>query len=365
MNTRQKIATLLLAFATIPASLAWARGVTCGNFLDIYEDEPLCEAAYYVRDQAIFEGYSSGNFFPEANINRAEVIKVALASFVNEEFSLGGTVKGSEVNFTDIAPAQNDWWLVYLKRAKELGAIQGYADGSFRAVNSVTRAEFLKMFIYLSPYQDKVKNWNDSMGVVTSWTDVPENAWYADLMAFADQNGLLNDFNYCGPNRICPDQPITRGEVAQLAYNYSLAFETDIGFPYIGLMTKLYSRISGETAFMVDKIPDDFDFAFKVPARVFNANETGWGMRNVDCSEAPDGYTEAQTRYHHDLDEPWVRFYTDESDWDQEGDQADFYFNDEYGYLYGPFNDRLGDLREDMENGRCLKGTFGGVNYED
>ncbi len=346
------------------SSSALARGSYCGSFFDVYNDEPLCEAAYYVRDRAIFEGYTSGNFMPNLNINRAEIIKVALASFLNEEFNTANPPYGSELGFTDITATQRDWWLVYLERAKSLGAIQGYADGSFRAINPVTRAEFLKMFIYLSPYQDKVKNWDESMGQVTTWTDVPDTAWYADLMAFADQNGLLNDFDYCGPNWACPDRAITRGEVAQLIYNYSEAFGVDVGFPYIGLLTKLYSGISGDAAFMVDEIPNDFDFAFKVPARVFNLNEAGWGMRNVDCSEAPDAYTEAQTRYHHELEDPWIRFYTHESDWDEEGQDVDFYFNDEYGYLYGPFSDRLGDLREDIEDGRCLRGSFTDENYD-
>ncbi len=359
------LSIVLMASFLIPQSGVFARGSTCGNFLDVYNDEPLCEAAYYVRDQNIFEGYTSGNFMPNLNINRAEIIKVALASFLNEEFNTANAPYGSELGFTDIPATQVNWWHIYLERAKDLGAIQGYADGSFRAVNPVSRAEFLKMFIYLSPYQDKVKNWNDGMGKVTSWTDVPDTAWYADLMAFADQNGLLENLDYCGPNWICPDRAITRGEVAQLIHNYSKAFDADVGFPYVGLLTKLYSGISGSTAFMVDEIPDDFDFAFKVPARVFNGNEAGWGMRNVDCSEAPDAYTEAQTRYHHELENPWIRFYVRESGWDEEGEDVDFYFNDEYGYLYGPFNDRLGDLREDIEDGRCLRGSFTDENYDD
>lgn len=228
------VALLLAAFQSALAQTNPVSIDNCAGYNDVVVTDPYCHAIQYVTDQSIFSGSDttmvSGEkyFHPNDNINRAEVLKVILRAGGDATAYDEIATMGSEVGFNDIAPDTSDWWLGFLKQAKAKGIIKGYGDGSFRAVNPVSRAEYLKMLLEASPSQDAVHNWTITPSIEL-WADTPANAWYAQYIAFANHYGLFADFTECSYGNICPERAVLRKEAAQMIYNYQKYLETDLG----------------------------------------------------------------------------------------------------------------------------------------
>lgn len=89
--------------------------------------------------------------------------------------------------------------------------VGGYPDGTFRSSKSITRAEFLKMAVSaLTNYDPKVYYDNPL------FNDVDEDAWYANIVAFAYQEGLASGYEN---HLFKPEATITRAEASQIVYN--------------------------------------------------------------------------------------------------------------------------------------------------
>lgn len=251
--TKKVISSLLILCSTLtnagsaaayetPTLSSTPINTNCGVFVDVKSDDPLCPAILYSYERNIFKGYNLQSyadgrvyFKPRQNINRAEVLKIALAAFINQDFSYQNVLaKDFKGKFSDIPADDNSqWWYPYLKYAADNRMIQGYADNSFRPTKFVSRSEFLKMFLYLSPSKTAIDRWvikNENGLYVGLWKDTPRSAWYANYIAFANQNGLFAGFSNCPAGSICPDQAISRGEVALMIYNYHNYLKTDLGF---------------------------------------------------------------------------------------------------------------------------------------
>jgi len=87
-------------------------------------------------EEGIIRGYPDGTFRPSGSINRAELIKILMLGFRDQE------ILGEMDCFDDVA---EEWFAPYVCAAKRLGWIGGYADGTFRPAQSVNRAEAIKI----------------------------------------------------------------------------------------------------------------------------------------------------------------------------------------------------------------------------
>ncbi|MBT2291684.1 S-layer homology domain-containing protein [Paenibacillus albidus] len=83
-------------------------------------------------DQGLVSGYPDGQFKPNQLVTRAELI-----ALINKSF---GFMQTQATAFTDAR--SSDWYYTDLLKASAAGYIQGYADGTFRPNNKVTRQEF-------------------------------------------------------------------------------------------------------------------------------------------------------------------------------------------------------------------------------
>lgn len=108
--------------------------------------------------------------------------------------------------FSDIDPAS--WQAPYANTAKANKVIGGYADGTFKPNNPITRAEAFKIIIntFHSEELDTV-----SFAV---FDDVATTEWYAPFANFAKTNGLIN---FAG-NNFEPNKLMVRSEVANAIY---------------------------------------------------------------------------------------------------------------------------------------------------
>ena len=187
----------------------------CAGYLDVDDNDPYCEAIEYVKGAGIFDGYDDGYFRPYMAINRAETTKVIVRAFDYPELPADGTNLG----FWDVSPW--DWYMGYLRTAKEYGIIQGYPDGSFKPGQVVNRVELLKIF--LKSAQVALPT---CLG--QAYPDTAADGWYSDYVCYSKMHGLM-DTDYYG--NFNPAKPMTRGEVADLFYRFS---ERNLGDNHYG-----------------------------------------------------------------------------------------------------------------------------------
>ena len=84
-------------------------------------------------------GYNGGVFKPESAITRAEMA-TALSRIAAKE---GLIMTSSTKTFSDVADGK--WYSSYIRQAVQYGLISGYADGTFRPEQYITRAETVTM----------------------------------------------------------------------------------------------------------------------------------------------------------------------------------------------------------------------------
>src|SRR5206468_6427011 len=87
-------------------------------------------------------GYADGTFRPYNSVTRAQVVKIVVLAF---GFSL---VAPDGQRFSDVAV--NDELASYIETAYAHGLVSGYADGTFRPNNNVTRGQLAKIVVQAS-----------------------------------------------------------------------------------------------------------------------------------------------------------------------------------------------------------------------
>lgn len=157
------------------------------------------------------KGRSKGVFAPDDILTRAEFTKIALNA-IGEEIDPFENVE--DAPFFDV-PLYS-WYPPYIKRAKELGLINGYPDGSFKPDAPINKVEAIKILMQAFQFDlETVGQRTDNFEDVLTWE------WYFPSTNFALHhrlidgirlpNGTLQDDTF-GPGR-----SIKRGEMAKLA----------------------------------------------------------------------------------------------------------------------------------------------------
>jgi hypothetical protein len=107
------------------------------TFRDVPPDNPFWMFIERVHAHSVVGGYADGSFQPGNNVTRGQVAK-----FVSNAAVLTGTIPATQQTFADVPPS-NPFWL-YIERAAKAGVVGGYADGTFRPTNNVTRGQTAK-----------------------------------------------------------------------------------------------------------------------------------------------------------------------------------------------------------------------------
>ncbi len=126
---KKKLFILFFALSSLTAS---------AGFSDIYSS-PYLFAISEFEQNGIINGYPDGTFRPEANIKRAEFVKILL-----EATDFDGSVDSNvSLPFSDVDESQ--WYAPYVKEAYRLGVVNGYPDGTFRPNANINIAEAYKI----------------------------------------------------------------------------------------------------------------------------------------------------------------------------------------------------------------------------
>lgn len=128
-------------------------------------------AIKYVYNRGIVEGYPDGTYKPDQTLNRAELLKIIVASkFSASEYN----PYDGEQCFSDVDGTQ--WYTKYVCFAKDRGIVEGYPDGSFKPSNDVIFVEALKIMM-------------EGMGVEAS--SATGGQWYIPYYISAEDHYLI------------------------------------------------------------------------------------------------------------------------------------------------------------------------------
>lgn len=201
---------VLMSFAV---GVSMAETTTTPLFTDVNSSTPHYTAIKYLKEHGVIGGYPDGSFKPDQVVNRAEALKIIL-------LGSGETVaaSASEDPFVDVPAAE--WFAPYIVKAKSLGVVEGYEDGTFKPAQTVNLVENLKMLLL-------TKKIDVSTLLVTSnpYADAFMGEWYAKYVQYAKNKNLI-DAN--SDNMIFPAQGMTRAKLAEAMYRLVYIQENDM-----------------------------------------------------------------------------------------------------------------------------------------
>jgi len=123
---------------------------------------------------------------------------------LHKPHSISFTTKAETTGFKD-APS-NAWYVPYLDKLVNKGAIAGHSDGTFRPDKGVTRAEFAKMLVL-------ARGWSLKEFQRDSFIDVTADHWAYRYIQTAEVNNAMVGYK---DGTFRPDKNITRAEIARV-----------------------------------------------------------------------------------------------------------------------------------------------------
>ncbi len=229
-----------------------AEGWEEGWFSDVAGCHSYYPAIRYMKDFAIVEGYADGTFKPEQPINRAEFVKILMGSFKDD----GRMCKIAA--FPD-AP-MTAWYGTVVHRARCLGIIGGYPDGSFKPGNLINYAEAAK--IAANAYGLEV---DENVG----------SDWGGQDVWFLPHSSALLERHAVPPSIGRFAQNLTRGEMAEMIYRLETGKTSTQWF------ASLPDGSTVDSLTVTDNLPD---VEFSYDGALFTATEGSMGMRDIYAS---------------------------------------------------------------------------------
>ncbi|MFD2333044.1 X2-like carbohydrate binding domain-containing protein [Cohnella sp. GCM10020058] len=161
--TRAQIATIVARLAADSSSTA---GVQAKSYADVSASHWAAADIAAVGKLGLMNGYADGTFRPDQAVTRAEMTALAV------KLAQPSGAPGAGFGDTD-----GSWAEAAIKQAQGAGWIGGYADGTFRPGQALTRAEAVTLLNRVLGREPALA------GGVSKWSDVPAGHWaLADLL---------------------------------------------------------------------------------------------------------------------------------------------------------------------------------------
>jgi rare lipoprotein A len=215
---------------------------SAAEFSDLGPTHIYYEHIIQLNEDGCLSGYEDGSMKPDQTINRVETLKLLQTCidlpgvYQEETFTIpeGGSYfvddketkvyRDTEVKlrvpvdfesqpdlgFDDTE--EETWYTPILKEALIRDLVTGYADNTIKPLKPINKAEFYTMLYRLVP--ESLQN-ADVSGQIA--TDVPNDSWYAEGMAFALQNELITKNEDGSVNAL---KELNRGHVAFFLAEY-------------------------------------------------------------------------------------------------------------------------------------------------
>ncbi|MCM1440515.1 MAG: S-layer homology domain-containing protein, partial [Roseburia sp.] len=123
------------------------------------------------------------------------------------EVTLPATTPTTDKTFVDVP--EDHWAADAINEMAARGIVNGVGEDTFDMDSAVTRGTLATMLFRLS---------NGKEGYTNDFTDVADNSWYKDAVAWAAKAGVVTGF---GDGTFGGDQTITREQLALMLYRYA------------------------------------------------------------------------------------------------------------------------------------------------
>jgi hypothetical protein len=174
------------------------------TFTDVGPLDYFYNAVRYLYCHGMISGYADNTFRPYNNTTRGQLTKIVVLA------------EGWQVdcpttpNFSDVPPTHT--FYCYVETAVSHGIISGYADGTFRPENNVTRGQLSKIVVL-------AEGWNIYSPPVPTFSDVPASHTFYSFIETAYNHGIISGYS-CGTGCIefRPGNNATRGQISKIVY---------------------------------------------------------------------------------------------------------------------------------------------------
>lgn len=180
-------------------------------FKDLPSDHVNSIAVVALYEKGILKGYADGTFRPDEKINRAEFAKI-LAEAADLDYSSYEADKVANC-FNDVQDLPKHWFAPYVCAAKDEGWVKGYDGDVYNPMQSINRAEALKILLEAFAFDVLDGDAVAALGALP-YPDLSSGDWYVGVAYAAGDNKIISamgDFN--------AGEFVTRGALAQMIYN--------------------------------------------------------------------------------------------------------------------------------------------------
>lgn len=165
-------------------------------------------------------------------------------------------------------------------RLIQLGALDGYPDGTFKPLNTITRAEFAAAVVKTKGLKAAAEA---AKGLPTDFTDVPATSWASGYIGVASNQGLVNGVGW---GQFDPESPVKYEEAITMvmrALGYEEAAQARGGYPYGYLIvaneTGLLDSVKGTQGLPAPRglVAQLLDNALEIPMMI----QVGYGSQTT------------------------------------------------------------------------------------
>lgn len=174
-------------------------------FSDVDSGDENYTAIMYLKDATVVVGYDDGTYKPEAEINRAEFLKIVMEAYGHDTEGLGNC-------FTDVT---DQWFAPYVCKAKEMGIVSGYSDGYYKPDRDINFAEASKIVA-------------EAFRLTADVSD-PDNWYHQYVISLELLAAIPTSVDSFSKN-------ITRGEMAEIVYRIKAEKTTLTSNTYVSIV---------------------------------------------------------------------------------------------------------------------------------
>jgi hypothetical protein len=183
------------------AATATSTNTPCSvSFSDVNPPDYFYVPVMYLACHSVISGYADGTFRPYNDTTRGQLSKIVVLA---EGWQLDCPLPG---HFTDVPPT--DPFFCYIETAYSHQIISGYADGTFRPGNNVTRGQLCKIVVL-------AEGWTDNCPPSGHFSDVPPDHPFFCYIETAFAHGIISGY---ADGTFRPGNSATRGQISKIVY---------------------------------------------------------------------------------------------------------------------------------------------------
>jgi hypothetical protein len=169
-------------------------------FSDVQPTDYFHEPVRYLYCLGAISGYADNTFRPYNTTTRGQLCKIVVLA---EGFPIDIT---GGPHFNDVPPVNPFYGPI--ETAYNRGIVSGYADGTFRWGNEVTRGQLCKIVV-------EAEGWPVKSPPKPTFSDVPTGHPFYGYIETAYERGIISGY---ADGTFRPGNSATRGQIARIVY---------------------------------------------------------------------------------------------------------------------------------------------------